>query len=76
MIQEERWNMRYEEVMAFIESIDEDNRHPKESALIKKAERDIVRKTFVDAEGLRTSVYASLVRYLEEKEYVLDGLCG
>ena len=33
-------------------------------------ERDIVRKTFVDVEGLRTSVYASLVRYLEEKEYI------
>ena len=56
--------------LIFIKSIDEDNRHPKESALIKKAERDIVRKTFVDAEGLRTSVYASLVRYLEEKEYI------
>ena len=56
--------------LIFIKSIDEDNRHPKESAIIKKAERDIVRKTFVDAEGLRTSVYASLVRYLEEKEYI------
>ena len=29
-----------------------------------------MRKTFVDVEGLRTSVYASLVRYLEEKEYI------
>ncbi|MBQ3843427.1 MAG: DUF4062 domain-containing protein [Bacteroidales bacterium] len=56
--------------LIFIKSIDEENRHPKESALIKKVERDIVRKTFVDAEGLRTSVYASLVRYLEEKEYI------
>ena len=33
-------------------------------------ERDIVRKTFVDIDGLRTSVYASLIRYLEEKEYI------
>ena len=56
--------------LIFIKSIDEDNRHPKESALIKKVERDIVRKTFVDIEGLRTSVYASLIRYLEEKEYI------
>lgn len=31
---------------------------------------DIVRKTFVDLDGLRTSVYASLIRYLEEKEYI------
>ena len=56
--------------LIFIKSIDEEHRHPKEIALIKKVERDIVRKTFVDAEGLRTSVYASLVRYLEEKEYI------
>ena len=29
-----------------------------------------MRKTFVDIDGLRTSVYASLIRYLEEKEYI------
>ena len=56
--------------LIFIKSIDEDKRHPKETALIKKVERDIVRKTFVDIDSLRTSVYASLVRYLEEKEYI------
>ena len=56
--------------MIFIKSHNEESRHPKEVAFIKKVERDIVRKTFVDAEGLRTSVYASLVRYLEEKEYI------
>ena len=54
----------------FIKSIDEDRRHPKETALIRKVEMDIVRKTFVDIDGLRTSVYASLVRYLEEKEFI------
>ena len=56
--------------LIFIKSLDEQDRHLKETALIKKVERDIVRKTFVDVEGLRTSVYASLVRYLEEKEYI------
>ncbi len=56
--------------LIFIKSVDEEHRHPKETTLIKKVERDIVRKTFVDVEGLRTSVYASLVRYLEEKEYI------
>jgi hypothetical protein len=56
--------------LIFIKSLDENLRHPKEESLIKKVERDIVRKTFVDIEGLRTSVYASLVRYLEEKEYI------
>lgn len=29
-----------------------------------------MRKTFVDIDGLRTSVYASLIHYLEEKEYI------
>lgn len=56
--------------LIYIRSINEESRHPKESALIQKVERDIVRKTFVDIEGLRTSVYASLIRYLEEKEYI------
>ena len=56
--------------LVFIKSIDEEHRHSKEATLIRKVERDIVRKTFVDTEGLRTSVYASLVRYLEEKEYI------
>lgn len=56
--------------LIFIKSINEERRHPKETALIRKIERDVVRKTFVDADGLRTSVYASLVRYLEEKEYI------
>ena len=54
--------------LIFIKSINEDRRHPKETVLIRKVERDIIRKTFVDIDGLRTSVYASLVRYLEEKE--------
>ena len=58
--------------LVFIKSIDEEHRHSKEATLIRKVERDIVRKTFVDTEGLRTSVYASLVRYLEEKETQLS----
>ena len=56
--------------LIYIKSIGEEKRHPKETALVRKVERDIVRKTFVDIDGLRTSVYASLIRYLEEKEYI------
>ena len=56
--------------LIYIKSIDEERRHPKEAALIRKVERDIVRKTFVDVDGLRTSVYASLICYLEEKEFI------
>ena len=43
-----------------------DERHDKEAALIAKAERDIVRRAFDTREALRTAVYSSLVRYLEE----------
>lgn len=56
--------------LIFIKSVNEGRRHVKEAALIRKVERDVVRKTFVDMDGLRTSVYASLVRYLEEKEFI------
>lgn len=56
--------------LIYIYSKEDLNRHSKETAFIRKVERDIVRKTFVDIDGLRTSVYASLIRYLEEKEYI------
>src|SRR3989339_950540 len=45
-------------------------RHSKEIALIKKAEQLVVRKTFSTFAELKASVYASLVRYLEEKEFI------
>ena len=54
----------------YIKSLNEEARQAKESALINKVEREIVRKTFVDNDSLRTSVYASLIRYLSEKEYI------
>ena len=46
------------------------SRHPKEDLFIHKVEQDVVRKTFDAYDGLRTAVYTSLVRYLEEKEYL------
>lgn len=56
--------------LIYIKNSDEENRHHKEKSLIGKIEKEVVRKTFVNMEELRTSVYASLVRYLEEKEYI------
>lgn len=56
--------------LIYIKSIGEEKRHAKEADLIRKVEQHVVRKTFVDIDGLRTSVYASLIRYLEEKEYI------
>ncbi|MDR0306865.1 MAG: DUF4062 domain-containing protein [Chitinispirillales bacterium] len=44
------------------------NRDKKETALISKIEKDVVRKSFADENELKAEVYASLIRYLEEKE--------
>lgn len=46
------------------------HRHPKEQVFIRKVEQQVVRKSFSTYEELRTAVYASLIRYLEEKEYL------
>ena len=56
--------------LIFIKSIYEDTRHPKEAAFVKKVEQDIVRKTFIDNETLRYAIYSSLVRYLQDREYI------
>lgn len=45
-------------------------RHPKQAALIAKAEQCVVRKSFEDYEQLQDAVYRSLVRYLVEKGFV------
>ena len=45
-------------------------RHPKEQNFIRKVEQDVVRKSFADYDELRTAVYAALIRFLEEKEYL------
>ncbi|GHV35059.1 hypothetical protein FACS1894178_3820 [Bacteroidia bacterium] len=45
-------------------------REEKETAFIAKVEKSVVRKTFSSFEDLRNAVYASLIRYLEEKEYL------
>lgn len=54
--------------IVFIKRCDE--RHPKEQNFIHRVEQDVVRKSFADYDELRTAVYAALVRFLEEKEYL------
>lgn len=39
-------------------------------ALIHKVENDVIRKKFSSPSELKTAVYASLVKYLEDKEYL------
>ena len=45
-------------------------RHPKEQLLIRKAEKDLVRKKFTSEIELKTAIYSSLIRFLVEKEYI------
>lgn len=52
--------------LIFIKRMEREKRHEKEACFIKKAEQCVVRKSFGDYEELRSAVYASLVRYLEE----------
>lgn len=56
--------------LVFISNQWSEHRHPKEGALIAKAEQLVVRKSFALFAELKSSVYASLLRYLEEKEYI------
>lgn len=59
-------NHRYR--IAFIKRASD--RHPKQQSFIEKVQSQLVRKSFADYEELRTAVYSSLVRYLEEKEII------
>lgn len=56
--------------LVFVKRCEE--RHPKEAAFIKKVEQDVVRKSFANFEELRSSVYTSLIRYMEEYSILSD----
>ncbi len=59
--------------LIFITSHINTERHPKELALINIAEGEVIRKKFSSSSELKTAVYASLIRYLEEKDYIRTG---
>lgn len=59
--------------LIFISNHKNNQPHPKELSLICKAENEVIRKMFSSASELRTFVYASLINYLEEKEYLRTG---
>jgi predicted HTH transcriptional regulator len=56
--------------LIFVTNHKETERHPKELKLIKKAEKYVVRKKISNSLELKTAVYNSLVRFLEENEYI------
>ena len=47
-----------------------DSRYSKETAFIRKAEKEVVRQSFGSYDELQTAVYASLIDYLSDKEYI------
>ena len=50
-----------------------EQRHPKESALIKKVEQHVIRKMFGSVEELKSAAYAALVQYLTHRGYLHYG---
>ena len=59
--------------LVFLAAHNNDERHEKELKLISKVQDVLIRKQFSTAEELKSSVYAALVRYLEEKEIIRTG---
>ena len=49
------------------------DRDPKELQLIRKAENAVVRKKFTSPDDLKFAVYAALIRYLEDKDFIRTG---
>ena len=59
--------------LVFLTDCLEQERNPKMTALIRKAESHVVRRVYYELPDLKSNVYASLVSYLEENEYLRIG---
>ena len=57
----------------FIKGKDDSKRHPKMLTLVKDAGKQVVRRRFVTTAELISSVYASLVDYMEAKDLLRSG---
>lgn len=64
---------RFKTRLVFLSNHTLADRHEKQNAFILKAQEVLVRKRFGTVEELKSAVYASLVRYLEEKEIIRIG---
>lgn len=56
--------------LIFLKNVAAEQQHPKIKHLINKAQQVIVRKKFSTLLELKTAVYASLIKYLEENEFI------
>ncbi|MYH83318.1 DUF4062 domain-containing protein [Candidatus Poribacteria bacterium] len=59
--------------LIFVKGTNDDKRHPKMQALIRKAQAGLIRKRFNTSEELVTALYAALVEYLDSKDLVRSG---
>jgi ATP-dependent DNA helicase RecG len=59
--------------LIFISNLPNNEREPKELKIIRKAESDLIRNKFSSPSELKTAVYASLVNYLEDKDFLRTG---
>ena len=56
--------------LIFVKGTNDDNRHPKMQALIRKAQSGLIRKRFNDPEELKIALYAALVEYLDSEDLI------
>lgn len=59
--------------LLFLSAHPNTERHPKEVKFISKTQKVLIRKRFSRIDDLKSAVYATLVRYLEEKEIIRLG---
>ena len=57
----------------FLTTHSEEERHPKQNLFINKAQQVLIRKRFNSLDELKSTVYATLVHYLIEKELIRVG---
>ncbi len=56
--------------LIFIKNISNIERDRRSQTFIKSIEQSVVRKSFVSESELKNAVYAALIRYLEQKEFI------
>ncbi len=59
--------------LIYVKGTDNDARHPKMRALISRAEAGLIRKRFNTSSELVAGLYAALVDYLSEKQFIRSG---
>ncbi len=59
--------------LIYVRGTDDAARHPKMRALVCRAEAGLIRKRFNTSSELVTGLYAALVEYLEERQFIRSG---